>query len=158
MITLQSTMSYWAGVAGRPLGAFEQLTIARPFHYNMLTRRWSRLIKPIVTSMPFGYVEVDLTFDRTLAPEAAGLPLNLLIHTQRSTRNDKYMSSLPDYEVKALTDATGSEDFVKWVLFDDLWSGIDVTLLMDKIAHKPATPISLCEVTRPESMFAPQTA
>lgn len=146
----RNKVDYWQGAAGRSLGSFEQLTIARPFRYNMATQKWSRLIKPIVTGLPFGYVEVDLTFDEV----RLCFPCKIVVHTQKPTRNDKYMSSLPEYEVKNMIARARNEDFIKWVLYDDLWEGVDVTRLQDLLRY-PRRPesLELGSVMRPECTF-----
>lgn len=149
MNRLRNQVGRWQAAAGRALSSFEQLTIARPFHYNLDTQRWSRLIKPLITGVPFGYVEVSLS------RIGDHYPLTVVVHTTRSTHADKYLSSIPDSEVKDMEERLG-HDMTHWLLYADLWDGLDVTRLADIRSHKPGSPILLPEVMRPECMIEHQ--
>src|SRR6478736_3887871 len=61
VISFSEQMQRWTHVSDRALNRFEQISIARPFKYDHYWKRWTRIIKPVVSGFPYGILELNLT-------------------------------------------------------------------------------------------------
>lgn len=119
-------IAYWAGVTGRHLTSFEQLKIARPFRYNVPSKKLYRVLKPVVLGPIYGYVEIDLNFNR---PDQTKFDFDLLVHNQGSDyHSDKFLTDVPPAERQCI-EGLHSHEVAQWVLYGDVWSQIDVNRL-----------------------------
>lgn len=146
-LTLDENTERWKQMAQRPLSRFERLKIARPIHYSERTRTWSRVLKPILAGFPYGYVEMDLTYDAS----AGRYPLGITIHSQSADDSDKFLASYPDAEHQLLVQRYGGDsEIAKFLLYYDVWGSLIDNLLLDKWQRTRA-PVPLAEVLKPEA-------
>jgi hypothetical protein len=121
-VQVRELIDYWAGVAGRPLSSFEQMKVARPFRYNVADKKLYRVLKPVVLGSIYGYVELDLNFNRQGQTK---YDFDLLVHNQGSDfHSDKFLSDLPVAERQCI-EGLHSYKVAQWILYGDLWSQID---------------------------------
>jgi hypothetical protein len=121
-VSITDRIEYWSGVTGRPLSSFEQMKVARPFRYNVMDKKLYRVLKPIIFGSPYGYVEIDLNFNR---PGQVKFDFDLLIHNQGSDyHSDKFLTDIPPPERQCIEGLHGYE-VAQWVLYGDVWSQID---------------------------------
>lgn len=148
MSNFRERVDAWSREIGRPLTAFEQAKVARPFRYDTGTRRWYRVLKPVLPGSIVGFVEMDLSCHED---DPIKYPLLVTVHTQRSNKSDKFLSTLPDEETQAMTNKVGPA-FTKWALFADIWPGID-DVRLHYLAKKSNVSIPLHQVMKPEAWF-----
>lgn len=119
-------IAYWAGVIGRPLNTFEQLKVARQFRYDVQHQKLYRTLKPVMLGPIYGFVEIDLNFNR---PDQTKFDFDLLIHSQSSDyKRDKFLTDVPAPERQTIEGLHGYE-VAQWVLYGDVWGQIDLNRL-----------------------------
>lgn len=122
---VRSRIDYWASVAGRPLSAFEQMKVARPFRYNSVEGKLFRVLKPVVFGAIYGYVEIDLN----VRSDGARFDFDILIHNKGSdVRADKFLSDVPVPERQYIEGLHGY-DVTQWALYGDVWEQLDLNKL-----------------------------
>lgn len=121
-IPVSERIAYWSGVIGRPLSSFEQMKVARPFRYSVPDKKLYRVLKPVMLGPIYGYVELDLNFNR---PDQSKFDFDLLIHNQGSDyHSDKFMTDIPAPERQCIEGLHGFE-VAQWLLYGDVWNQID---------------------------------
>jgi hypothetical protein len=121
-IPVSARIGYWSGVTGRPLSSFEQVKVARPFRYNVTEKKLYRVLKPVLLGPIYGYVELDLNFNR---PDQVKFDFDLLIHNQGSDfHSDKFLTDIPAPERQCIEGLHGRE-VARWVLYGDVWNQVD---------------------------------
>jgi hypothetical protein len=104
-------------------------------------------LKPVLAGSPFGFVEMDLSFDIRTKTHL----LNISVHTRASGIHDKFFSALPDEQKRILVEQSGDEQWVLWALFHDIWAGIDDNRLHYLTGRMAPNPVPLAMVLKPEA-------
>jgi hypothetical protein len=147
-VSLSTHVNRWQSLVGRNLTSFEQLKIARPFRYDGVNNRWYRLLKPVLGSLPYGFVEIDLTIRDETVPNHKVFAVN--VHSTSPTGKDVFSTNLPDVEFQRMARSRGLS-ITQWVLYSDLWSGLDLDRLVDLRSHNSYGSIPLASLLKPES-------
>ena len=149
---------YWTKIAHRNLTTFERMVIARPFRYNTYWKNWSRILKPIYSGYPNGYVDINLTpingwaDEKSNSPDVVNHKLQVQIreisairihnHSTPSTDKDQYEETLPIEAMDKLVEMVGP-DLANYMLNGNIYNLIDWRLYRNA-ENNGGVPLDTC--------------